>query len=106
MVTLESAGRQVLSDPSNNAPGPASYRPFDPKGFGTDPARFNFRAFTPAIPGQEKYQYYVTGNYEVLGEALQIYGHLFYAKTKQNNGLALPLFYSAGALPERQSRHF
>ena len=36
----------------------------------------------------EKYQYFVTGNYKVFGDGLQIYGDLLYAKTKQDNGLA------------------
>jgi iron complex outermembrane receptor protein len=76
---------QVLLDSSNNAPTRASYRDFD---FGTDPTNFNFRAYTPSIPGVEKYQYFVTGNYKVFGAGLQIYGDLLYAKTKQDNGLA------------------
>ena len=84
-VGVASAGPLVLLDSSNNAPTPASYRPFS---FGTDPSTFNFRAFTPSIPGVEKYQYFVTGNYKVFGDGLQIYGDLLYAKTKQDNGLA------------------
>ena len=84
-VNTASGGSQVLIDLSNNAPTPASYRSYDPD---ADPAAFNFRAYTPSIPGVEKYQYFVTGNYKALGEALQIYGDLLYAKTKQDNGLA------------------
>jgi iron complex outermembrane receptor protein len=91
----------VLVDFTNNAPSPAnvpgalpgqvispSYRLFDPDGPGTDPTRFNFRAYTPAIPAQEKYEYYATGRYKIFGEGLQVYGDIMYAKTKQDNGLA------------------
>ncbi len=47
-----SAIEVVLLDPSNNAPtGPGSYRTFAP---GLDPESFNFRQYTPAIPGVEK----------------------------------------------------
>ena len=93
ILTLESVGRRVLIDLSDNAPTPASYRRFDPEGFGTDPSRFNFRAFSPAIPGVEKYQYFITSKYKVFGDALQIYGDLLYAKTKQDNGLAPSPFF-------------
>ncbi|MBA3960332.1 MAG: TonB-dependent receptor [Chthoniobacterales bacterium] len=84
-VAVAGRGPLVLTDPTNNAPNAASYREF---AVGTDPATFNFRAFSPSIPGVEKYQYFVTGNYKVLGESLQLYGDLLYAKTKQDNGLA------------------
>ncbi len=84
----------VLNNLGNNAPSttidgsdPAGYRPFDVPG-GTDPSRFNFRDFTPAIPGVEKAMYYVTGRYKIFGDELQLYGDLLYAKTKQDNGLA------------------
>jgi iron complex outermembrane recepter protein len=79
-------GPKVLIDLSNNAPTRASYRQYNPDG--TDPANFNFRVYTPSIPGVEKYHYFVTGNYKVFGDGLQIYGDLLYAKTKQDNGLA------------------
>ncbi len=75
----------MLIDPSENAPTRASYRPFINR---TDPSIFNFRAFSPAIPGVEKYEYFASANYKVFGEGLQIYGDLLYAKTKQDNGLA------------------
>ncbi|MDQ6624838.1 MAG: TonB-dependent receptor, partial [Verrucomicrobiota bacterium] len=52
----------------------------------------NFRSATPAIPGQEKYSYYVTGLYKIFGEGLQIYGDVLYSKTKQDNGLAAAPF--------------
>lgn len=66
---------------------PGDYRAFDVPA-GTDPDRFNFRAFTPAIPGQERAHYYVTGRYKIFGEGLQIYGDVMYSKTKQDNALA------------------
>ena len=76
----------VSPAPGNNTAG--DYRLFDPTGGNTDPDRFNFRAFTPAIPGQEKAMYYVTGRYKVFDDMLQIYGDIMYTKEKQNNGLA------------------
>ncbi|MDQ6912949.1 MAG: TonB-dependent receptor [Verrucomicrobiota bacterium] len=87
-TTRATGGSQVLINLSNNAPTRASYRRFDADGPGTDPSRFNFRFYTPAIPAVEKYQYYVTGSYKVFGDGLQIYGDVLYAKTKQDNGLA------------------
>ena len=78
-------GTFTLIDLSNNAPTPASYRPF----LGSlDPSRFNFRAFTPAIPAMEKSMNYVTGRYKVFGDALQVYGDFLYTHERQNNGLA------------------
>ena len=53
----------------------ADYRPFDVSA-GTDPSRFNFRSVTPAIPGQERFDYYVTGSYKVFGDGLQLYGNV------------------------------
>jgi iron complex outermembrane receptor protein len=81
-------GSIVLINPTNNAPNPGtSYRRFDAIP-GTDPSRFNFRAFTPAIPAVEKAMYFVTGKYKVFGDGLQLYGDVMYSHTKQDNGLA------------------
>ena len=81
----------VLIDSSNNAPTPASYRPFDVIP-GTDPARYNFRSATPAIPAQERFDYYVTANYKVFGDGLQLYGDILYSHLTQDNGLAAAPF--------------
>ena len=92
----------VLIDPTNNAPTAASYRRFEPTAGanppggtlpgdfapGTDPSRFNFRDYTPAIPAQERFDYYVTANYKVFGDGLQIYGDILYSHLTQDNGLA------------------
>lgn len=84
------AQASILIDPGNNAPtGAESYRAY---GGGNSNDPLNFREFTPAIPAQEKSMYYVTARYKVFGEALQIYGDLLYAKTKQDNGLAASPF--------------
>ncbi len=85
----------VLLNLSSNAPtGLASYRPFVS---GNDPAQFNFRAFTPAIPGQERFDYYAAANYKVFGDGLQLYGDLIYSHLTQNNGLAgSPGFFTPG----------
>jgi iron complex outermembrane receptor protein len=83
-------GTLVLINLSNNQVTPLSYRPFEQTAatVGTDPSRFNFRAFTPAIPAMEKAMYWVTGRYKIFGDGLQIYGDLMYSKVKQDNGLA------------------
>ena len=74
---------------------PGDYRAFD--GIpGTDPDRFNFRDFTPAIPAVEKAMYFVTGRYKIFGDGLQIYGDIMYSHTKQDNGLAAAPFALAG----------
>src|SRR2546423_7450418 len=89
-------GQIVLIDLSTNQNfGASSYRNFDPKsggGSSTDPSRFNFRAFTPAIPAMEKAMYFVTGRYKIFGDGLQLYGDLMYSKAKQDNGLAAAPF--------------
>ena len=90
------SGQLVLNDLTNSQVGPGSYRPFDVPP-GTDPSRFNFRAFTPAIPAVEKAMYYVTGRYKIFGEGLQLYGDIMYSHTKQDNGLAGAPFVLSGA---------
>ena len=83
-------GTLVLTNLSNNQVTPGSYRPFEQTAgtAGTDPSRFNFRAFTPAIPAMEKAMYFVTGRYKIFGDGLQLYGDIMYSKVKQDNGLA------------------
>jgi iron complex outermembrane receptor protein len=90
-VTVLGRGTIFLINGSNNAPTPADYSPFDVPA-GTDPRRFNFRAFTPAIPAVEKAMYYITGRYKIFGDGLQIYGDVMYTKSKQDNGLAASPF--------------
>src|SRR5687767_9124282 len=75
---------------------PSDYRQFDPAGAGTDPTRFNFREYTPAIPAVEKAMYYVTGRYKIFGDGLQMYGDIMYTKSKQDNGLAAAPFAVVG----------
>ena len=81
------SGQLVLTNLSINQVTPLSYRRFDVPA-GTDPFRFNFRAFTPAIPAVEKAMYFVTGRYKIFGDGLQMYGDVMYSHTKQDNGLA------------------
>jgi outer membrane receptor protein involved in Fe transport len=80
-------GALVQSDLFLVSPDDADYRRFDVPG-GSDPARFNFRAFTPARPAIEKAMYYVTGRYNIFGESMRIYGDIMYSATRQDNGLA------------------
>lgn len=90
----------ILNDATNSQVNRGSYRVFDPPagiaGGGTDPDRFNFREFTPAIPPIEIQNLYVTGRYKIFGEGLQVYGDVFYAHQKQDNGLA-PAPFNIGA---------
>ncbi|MEY2483443.1 MAG: iron complex outerrane recepter protein [Verrucomicrobiota bacterium] len=80
-------GALVLRNLSGVGRTPADYRVFDDPP-GSDASRFNFRAYTPAIPAVEKAMYYVSGRYKIFGDGLQIYGDIMYSKTKQDNGLA------------------
>jgi iron complex outermembrane recepter protein len=98
-ASSETLGQLVLNDLSINNPTPASYRRFEPSDPGPgeflpgqDPARFNFRAFTPAIPRIEKAMTYVTGRYKIFGDALQVYGDMLYSHFVQRNGLAASPF--------------
>jgi iron complex outermembrane receptor protein len=85
VTSISLGGTFTLIDLTNNAPTPASYRPF----LGSvDPSRYNFRAFTPSIPAMEKSMTYVTGRYKIFGDALQIYGDMMYTHERQKNGLA------------------
>jgi iron complex outermembrane recepter protein len=93
-LTTATDGDLVLIDLSNSAPTPASYRPFTGS---DDPSRFNFRAFSPAIPAMEKSMTYVTGRYKIFGDALQVYGDMLYTHERQNNGLAGAPFALGGA---------
>src|SRR5256714_2435036 len=92
-------GALTLINRSGTGTVPGDYRRFDGPatgGAGTDPSRFNFRDFTPAIPAVEKALYFVTGRYKIFGDGLQIYGDIMYAKTKQDNGLAASPFAVPG----------
>src|SRR3989440_5331187 len=97
-VQFPTVGQMVLTNLSNNQATPGSYRPFDVPP-GTDPSRFNFRAFTPAIPALEKAMYFVTGSYKIFGDGMVLYGDLLYAKAKQDNGLAGAPFTISNANP-------
>ena len=67
-VTVSGVARTLI-DQSNNAPrGIIDYRRFDPQGPGTDDDRFNFRAYSPSIPAQEKAMFFVTGKYQSVWE--------------------------------------
>lgn len=80
-------GQRVLIDLTDSAPTPGSYRAFDIPA-GSDPSRFNFRDYTPAIPAVERAMYFVTGRYKILGDHLQLYGDVLHSKTKQDNAIS------------------
>jgi iron complex outermembrane receptor protein len=96
----------ILTDSTNNNVNRGSYRIFNPPagipGGGTDPEHFNFRAYTPAIPPIEIQNLYATGRYKIFGEALQVYGDVFYGHSKQDNGLA-PSPFSLGLAVSNRS---
>lgn len=99
-------GRLVLSDLTTNQVTPASYRPFVA---GTDPAAFNFRAFSPAIPAMEKSMEYLSGRYKIFGDRLQVYGDMMYSHYRQDNALAGSPFIIApftNGLPEARASIF
>jgi iron complex outermembrane receptor protein len=99
-------GLLVLIDLSNNQITPASYRPF---ALGSDPASFNFRAFSPAIPHLEKSMEYISGRYKIFGDALKVYGDMLYSHYRQDNALAgAPIFFNpfANGFPEAQASIF
>lgn len=92
-VNVVGRGNLVLINLSENQVTPGSYRGFEngePGAFPvqTDPSRFNFRDFTPAIPAMEKAMYFLTGRYKIFGDGLQLYGDLMYSKVKQDNAQA------------------
>jgi hypothetical protein len=90
-------GQLTLSDLTTSQVNPGSYRRFDVPA-GTDPLRFNFPAFTPAIPAVEKAMYYVTGRYKILGDGLHLYGDIMYSKVKQDNAVAgTPFTFSSAS---------
>ncbi|MEP6810327.1 MAG: TonB-dependent receptor [Chthoniobacterales bacterium] len=101
-------GQLVLNDLTNNQVTPGSYRRFEPAvpgpgefAPGTDPSRFNFRAYTPAIPAQERFDYYVNGSYKIFGEGLIAYGDIMYSHLTQDNGLAPAPFSISNAFNGR-----
>jgi iron complex outermembrane receptor protein len=108
-VNVAGIGQLVLSDLTTNQVTLASYRQFDAAGFGTDPARFNYRAFSPAIPAMEKSMEYISGRYKIFGDTLQVYGDMMYSHYRQDNGLAgSPFFISffTNGLPESRASIF
>ena len=78
-------GSRIVIDPTQQITGFGNTRPFSlARGDG-----FNFRAFTPAIPGQEKFFYYGAFEYKLFNNNSAIlYGDMMYANTRQDNGLA------------------
>ncbi|MEY2564383.1 MAG: iron complex outerrane recepter protein [Verrucomicrobiota bacterium] len=99
-------GQLVLINPGNGAVTPGAYRPFV---LNADASEFNFRLFTPAIPGMEKAMYMVTGRYKIFGDGLQLYGDVMYSKADQDNGLAGAPFAMNNVfngLAEVQASHF
>ncbi len=96
-IGLTTGERTLINRSMGGSIVPGDYRTFDVVG-GTDPSRFNFRDFTPAIPAVEKAMYFVTGRYKIFGDGLQLYGDIMYSKTKQDNGLAGSPFAVAGTV--------
>ena len=92
-LTGAAGGQRIAIDPSALITGIGSTRPFSlAAGDG-----FNFRAFTPAIPGQEKFYYYGAFEYKLFNNNSAIlYGDMMYGNTRQDNGLAPAPFNQRG----------
>ena len=99
-VGLIPGERTLINLGSGGTRTPGDYRQFDAGGLGTDPDRFNFRDFTPAIPAVEKAMYFVTGRYKIFGEGLQLYGDIMYSHTKQDNAIVGAPFAVPGTKAE------
>ncbi len=77
----------ILVNPAGYVTGLSSLRNFSAPPGGGD--GFNFRAYTPAIPGQEKFSYYGAFTYKPFADTrLQVYGSALITETRQDNGLA------------------
>ncbi len=102
-VGLTPGERTLINLSSGGTRVPGDYRQFDGPatgGPGTDPDRFNFRDFTPAIPAVEKAMYFVTGRYKISGDGLQLYGDMMYSHTKQDNAIVGTPFAVPGTIAE------
>ena len=77
-------GQLVLLAPTETPDNINDYRPFV---FDND--ALNFREFTPAIPAQERYGFFLDGEYKILSEnRLTLFATAIYANTTQFNGTA------------------
>ncbi len=96
-IQLTTTGNRIIIDNTQLITGPASLRTYSaPNGDG-----FNFRAFTPAIPGQERWQYYGRLEYKPFADGrLVFYGDAIAVETRQDNGLApSPFTINSGFFP-------
>lgn len=83
--TFSNVTRQlVVIDPTVTPDNINDYRPFV-----FDDDALNFREFTPAIPAQERYGFFLDGEYKILPEnRLTIFGTAIYSHTVQFNSTA------------------
>lgn len=78
-------GSRIIIDATQQITGFGNTRPFS---FAAGDG-FNFRLFTPAIPEQEKFAYYVAFSYKLFNNNSAIlYGDMMYTESRQDNGLA------------------
>ena len=96
-TTGVNGGDRIIINPTGLITGVASTRTFSLAGGDG----FNFRAYTPAIPGQERWQYYGTFQYKPFADGrLVIYGDALAVETRQDNGLApAPFTLNSGVFP-------
>ncbi len=94
-LSAANRSRVLINDAGLNT-GLASTRPF----IAVNGDGFNFRAYTPAIPGQERWQYYGTFQYKPFADGrLVFYGDVLASETRQDNGLApSPFTINSGIL--------
>jgi iron complex outermembrane receptor protein len=91
--TFSNASRElVLIDPANTPDTISDYRRYI-----QDKDGFSFREYTPAIPEQERYGFFVGSECKVLPHnQLTLFATAIYSNTKQFNGLTPSLFTLAG----------
>lgn len=85
----------VLIDPANTPGNINDYRPFIESLLANE--GFDFRQYTPAIPAQDRYGFFLDGEYQLLPQnQLTLFASALYANTKQFNALSPSLFTLPG----------
>ena len=78
---------------------PADYLPFNPS-----TESFNFRLFSPSIPGQTRKLAHLAGGYEIFDRRMEAYVEFDYADSLTANGLA-PAPFALPSATARNSRY-
>jgi len=87
----------VLIDPANTPHSVSDYRPFVQSLLAEE--GLDFRQYTPAIPAQDRFGFFLDGEYKLLPRnQLTFFATALYANTRQFNGLEPSLFTLPGDL--------